>query len=226
VESGPWRRGKAASLHCYVQETSSACAAASVQLTYFAQVLSMSTFRKWFKENLAGLLVAILGVGGAFLGAYYGSDTQLRLWQKEKQYTSYRETIDKRVKIVETIVKSHVQAQRVSAIVSVVKTNADFLSYRLQKCANDQSDAICSKEIKPLFDSVEGLKQVAELQAEYFANLVLAGLYFCEKTRNAISEMEKTKQNWWDIDEATRDDLVRSMASEVTCGVDFKTVLQ
>jgi hypothetical protein len=50
----------------------------------------------------------------------------------------------------------------------------------------------------------------------------LAAVYFCDKTRSAIHELQEEKKNWWEADEKKRDGIVVAMASELGCGMDLK----
>jgi hypothetical protein len=59
----------------------------------------------------------------------------------------------------------------------------------------------------------------SDMQSQYFSNVLLAGLYFCDKTKVAIRNLHDTKQNWWEINTVMRDALVNAMVSELSCGI-------
>jgi hypothetical protein len=119
-----------------------------------------------------------------------------------------------------------VQAQRVALTTGIIKEYSDILSYRMRECAGNPSNKICSNDQKFSLDAAESLKQISELQADYFANLMLASLYLCEKTRSSISEMQNSAKNWWEVDEKLRSEFVRAMVSEVTCNLDVRKIFQ
>jgi hypothetical protein len=175
----------------------------------------------WLRQNIAGLLIAIIGVGGAFLGAYYGSNTQSELWRKDKIYQYSVDMLNRRIEIIKAIVRSNVQAQRVDLLMSLVKTDNITVLSKLILCAGEgANNPSCARDTKSIVDVNSAHKEIADLQAEYFANLQLSALYFCDTTRAAIVDINKEREkNWWELDRNLREKLVTAMASELMCNL-------
>jgi hypothetical protein len=183
-----------------------------------AQPEPKRNFGAWIKENGAVLLVALIGVGAAFLGAYYGATSQADLWRKEKAYQFQIDVLNKRIEIIRAIVKADSSAQRVSILMSAIKKYSSVVDALAEQC----KAGTCPQLPKEPFDLIAANKEISDLQADRIVNLQLAAIYFCEKTRSALINGQKETRNWWEVDEATMNSIVAPMINELTCGMDFE----
>jgi hypothetical protein len=186
----------------------------------------LAALAAWIRENLAGLVIALISLTGAYLGASYGSTTQLDIWRREKSYQTQMDVLNKRVELVRSIARSNVVAQRVSILMTGINAYSSALEAQLEQCKRPNPDAqtiaYCAHELKGPIDIVAANKEISDVQGDYFASLQLAAVYFCDKTRSAIHELQEEKKNWWEADEKKRDGIVVAMASELGCGMDLK----
>jgi hypothetical protein len=178
----------------------------------------------WVRSNLVSLIIALTGLAGAYLGASYGSSTQLDLWRREKVYQTQTDILNRRVDLLRSISRTNVAAQRVSILMATIHSYGSILEAQLEQCKKPdlsaQAIAQCAQEIKAPFDVMMANKEISDLQADYFANLQIAAVYFCEKTRLAISELQQQQKNWWDADANKRENVATAMASELACRLD------
>ena len=111
-------------------------------------------------------------------------------------------------------------------MITVIRATADTWDEVVKVCKQNASRPECKEGPKSPVDGFAALKEIADLQAQYFGSLSMATVYFCDKTRAAVAELVKTHQNWWETDASIRDGVVAAMASELSCGLNFNAVLQ
>jgi hypothetical protein len=162
-------------------------------------------------------LVALIGVAGAFLGAYYGASSQADLWRKEKAYQFQVDLLNKRVEIVRSIVKAGSSAQRVVMLLAVMHKYSEVVDELAEQCKAGN----CAEPPKAPFDLMAANKEISDLQVDRTVNLQLAAIYFCDKTRLALTKGMKDTRNWWEVDEATQLSIVGPMIEELTCNMNF-----
>jgi hypothetical protein len=189
----------------------------------------LASLGHWIKENGSGLLIAIIGVVGAFLGAFYGSTAQLDLWRRDKLYQFEMDVLNKRIDLIRSITRSSAAAQRVSILMQGINQEALLLETKLTQCKSPNLDAqmlaYCAQEVKQIIDLNAANKEISDLQSDYFASVQLARIYFCDKTRSAVTDMQKEQKNWWD-DTSGRENIIAAMTSELVCSTHFDAILK
>jgi hypothetical protein len=182
------------------------------------------------QKNGAGLAIAVIGVVGSFFGAFYGSVSQADLWRRDKIFQYEMDVLNKRIDLVRNVTRSNVAAQRVSLLMLGIHQDGLLLAAKLEQCnatnLDAQTAAYCGQEVKQVFDLNAANKEIAELQSDYFANLQLASIYFCEKTKSVVADLGKDHQNWWEIDASKRDNVVVVMGRELSCNLNFENLLK
>lgn len=173
--------------------------------------------KTWIKDNAGSLLVAIIGFIGAVFGAYYGASSADNLWRREKAFQYENEIVDRRINIIKSIVRSHVAAQRVSSLKEIMVAEK-IIENQLDDCKKID---YCVNSYSKSLHVNSAIKELADMQAEYFSNIVLSSIYFCDETRHVISKMQEQKKNWWEFSRQEQDYLVNSMLREVGCGINF-----
>lgn len=186
----------------------------------------MSTKGSFLRENSAAMLAALLGVAAAFIGAYVGARSTEDVWRKDKIYQFNKDLVNKRIDIIQEITRSHVDAQRVSMIKTFVKIDEAAIINQFNTCKGAAKINKCKVPYKPSVDTNSAVKEIADMQAKYFSSTLLAQLYFCDKTRLVLSDMQKKHINWWEFDEKDQENLVNTMISEIQCGMDFQAVFK
>jgi hypothetical protein len=190
----------------------------------------LTGLKRSIRTNGAGFAIALIGIGGSFLGAYYGSSSQFDLWRREKLFQYELDILNKRIDLIRSITKSNVAAQRVSLLMAGINQEASLLAAKIEQCKTPNLDAqtltYCSQDVKQAIDLNTANKEISDLQSDYFANLQLAGIYFCAKTRSTLVDLQKDHKDWWEIDASKRDNVVVVMGSELFCNISFENILK
>lgn len=186
----------------------------------------MSSKGSFPKQHSVTIMVALIGVIGSFVGAYMGTKSSEDIWVREKLFQTRKDFIDKRISLIQEISKSNVDAQRVAMIMDFIDTEKTFLETSVAICKKTTPNKTCKTDFKPTIDLNSANKEVAELQAKYFSNLLLANIYFCDKTQAAIHAAENQHKNWWEYDRQTQENITNAMVSEIQCGVNFQSKLK
>jgi hypothetical protein len=186
----------------------------------------------WLRAHSATLLVAIIGLCGAYYGAYNGAATQTDLWRREKLYQNQYDILNKRIEIAGGFVRAQANADRMSMIMKLIDIQQQTLLLRMTYCDGPQKmkefESVCAQELKGIVDTYSVSKEIADLQAQFFINAQLAVIYFCDKTREVMLELQnqtKTKP-WWELDRSMRQKVVEALMTEMRCNLGFDSILK
>jgi hypothetical protein len=160
----------------------------------------------WFKKNASAIITVLisggLGLLGAYIGAYFGAATQTELWQQEKVHVGSTEIMNKRVEIYRNIAIAEAERRRMFALGDAFNVMDKELADREKACAEsnptEQTRQLCEKLKNPEFLNfiISANKDMAEITGRFVLNAQLAGLYFCDKTREELKSWDGG--NWWE----------------------------
>ncbi len=89
-----------------------------------------------------------------------------------------------------------------------------------------QNERNCEKLLNNNFDASDAYLQHANMQSAYLKAVVLADVYFCEDTRAVLKSIEEQGGPWWEIDLEKQGLLLRTMKSEIQCGLYTDSVVK
>ena len=154
-------------------------------------------------EVLIQLAPASLSFLGAIMGVLYGSALEQGNWEKRYRKEQERLVIERRVAIFEKTIILMNKAPVMTGLQASLEGEK-----KLAELAPSEEYSKHSKEVERI------AKEIHVLNSEYAANLSLASLYFCKKTKDAISRLGDNV--WLASNEATQR-LGKAMADEISC---------
>lgn len=155
-------------------------------------------------EVLIPLAPASLSFLGAILGVIYGSALDHGNWEKRYRKEQENHIIERRIAIFEKTITLMNKAPVMKGLEASLEAEKQLVAL-----------AVSTEEINKRGKEVERYaKEIHSLNSEYAANLSLASLYFCKKTKDAITRLGDNV--WLATDEANQR-LGKAMADEISC---------
>ena len=157
------------------------------------------------------ILPAIIALMGAIGGVILGRDLQARSWKNEYLINIKKEIAYQRIKLIERMSYILNKSGRVTIINQMIDNQRMFLE--IIKEEGTKCEDIFDKFLK-IESLIELNKEIFDISAEFNALVNLCGIYFGEKTRESLKNIQKMDEKWHAMTLQDKQDILDNMVKE------------